>query len=271
MSLLKEALTYLDMGWAVYPSHAVDLETGLCTCGSKDCPCPGKHPVGQWREYQNRLPNKDEVRSWFSSLDCNIGTLTGQVSGIAVVDVDGEKGLASLKTLDLAPTLMARTGGGGLHMFYQISGPVPSRVKAYDGIDIRGDGAYVVLSPSIHRSGKMYKWLRPRLMAEFDPEPFERKGSANGNEEGWYSGLLQGVAQGSRNISAARLAGRYANVGLSLEEAFVLLLAWNERNDPPLDLSELKRTLKAIYRKHSENNTVQIETLGQIRKLLNKE
>src|SRR5688572_2986509 len=117
MKFLDEALVYRSMGWGVYPAHSISME-GVCTCGRIDCPTPGKHPVGRWMEYQNRLPTMHEVKLWFSNLDCNIGTITGRVSGMVVVDVDGNKGLKSLATLDLTPTLQARTGGGGLHLFY---------------------------------------------------------------------------------------------------------------------------------------------------------
>jgi hypothetical protein len=270
MTLLREALVYLDMGWCVYPAHRPQQD-GSCSCGNTNCPYPGKHPVGHWLEYQKQLPTKDEVVSWFSVLDCNVGSITGQVSGMAVVDVDGEKGKESLETLDLAPTLTARTGGGGLHLFYSTSKAVPSRVKVLDGIDIRGEGAYVVLAPSLHRSGRYYKWDVPVKMAEYDPTPFEKYGVPISSGASWAEGLLQGVELGSRSISAARLSGRYFSIGLSLQETWILMSAWNERNTPPLTESELRRSVKSMHRKHLEQSMPQqVTTLGQIRKLLQR-
>lgn len=273
MELLREALTYLDMGWCVYPAHSVDLATGMCSCGRRDCPGPGKHPVGRWTEYQHRLPTKREVKLWFKGTGWNIGTVTGQISGIAVVDVDGETGLASVQALNpsLEPTLTARTGGGGYHYYYSISGPTPSRVRAMDGVDIRGDGGYVVLPPSLHRSGNNYTWLDPRELAAFNPALFEKPEPVYklGAGTGWVDEVLQGVTEGGRNACAARLAGRYFGLGLKREEVWILMSWWNSHNDPPLPTSELKYAVDRIQRKHEQESIpVQIQTLGQIREIL---
>ncbi len=270
MSLLEQALIYLDMGWCVYPAHHVDLNSGLCTCGNLDCPCPGKHPIGQWTAYQRRLPTKAEVELWFSELECNIGMVTGTISKVAVVDVDGKEGHASLKDLDLDPTLSALTGGGGIHMYYSISEPTRSRIRVVDGIDIRADGGYVVLPPSLHKSGRWYVWKDVTVLAPFDASLFEteaRKGSAS---PGWSGEALQGVHQGSRSVTAARLAGRYFGLGLDLDEVWMLMTGWNKRNSPPLSTPELDRTVIAIDRKHkaATKDPVQIKTLAQLRTML---
>lgn len=156
-------------------------------------------------------------------------------------------------------------------MFYSITKHTKSRVQVFEGIDIRGDGGYVVLSPSLHKSGKHYEWLAPRGLALFDPEIFEvlnRQFSSNGN---WVDELLQGVSIGNRNMSAARLSGRYFSIGLSIDEVWILMQNWNQHNDPPLDLVELKRTVEAIRKKHEEASVpIQIETLRQIRRILSR-
>jgi hypothetical protein len=270
---VTEALTYLDMGWAVYPAHSSD-EFGRCSCGQSDCPCPGKHPVGRWMDYQNRLPLPSEVSVWFKNLSCNIGTITGQVSGIAVIDVDGREGLNNLSSLELPSTLTANTGGGGLHLFYSISGPVASRVKVLPGIDVRGDGGFVVLPPSLHNSGRRYQWrvpVAPLTTYDFSklPRPVPKMSDGSSSEEIWTNELLSGVVEGSRSLSAAKLAGRYFGLGLTLNEVWLLMSAWNERNTPPLKESDLKRTVLAIQRKHRDNNEVkQLQTLEDIRVIL---
>lgn len=268
--MLDEALIYLDMGWCVYPAHSVDLSNGLCSCGRKDCPCPGKHPIGRWTEFQGRLPTKREVQVWFSNLDCNIGIVTGRISGVVVVDADGEEGLESIRRLKLSPTLTARTGGGGYHLFYSITHPVSSRVRVTAGVDIRGDGGYVVLPPSTHRSGRTYEWLEPIPLAPFDNDLFPRI-VENHQSNGWTDELWEGVPEGSRSLSAARLAGRYFGLGLNLKEVWILMTSWNKHNIPPLEASDLRRTVEAIHRKHEETVvSVQIRTLNQIRDLLPK-
>lgn len=271
MNLLTEALMYLEMGWGVYPSHSYDPHRKECSCGKLDCPTPGKHPIGHWLDYQQRLPTEGEVILWFRTLDCNIGTITGRVSGIVVVDVDGKQGKQTLKSLNLAPTLTARTGGGGLHLFYQLDRPMNGRIKALPGIDIRADGGYVVLAPSFHQSGRYYEWTDPpRKMAPFDPTPFERKSKFGSlNDSNWLGEIFEGVPEGSRSLTAAKLSGRYFGLGLSFEETWILMSVWNERNDPPLPDTELKATVKAIQRKHETTTVpIQVETMYDIQRLL---
>ena len=270
--MINDALIYLSMGWAVYPAHYVD-DNDLCSCGRPDCPTPGKHPVGRWTDFQERLPTVDEVDTWFTSMRCNIGTVTGQVSGLVVVDIDGAEGIKSARDLELEPTLMSRTGGGGRHLFYATRNPVPSKVRIVDGIDIRGEGAYVVLPPSSHLSGRHYEWLEPRGLTIFDPKPFEKHYSGTSpfaNTSNWYDDLLSGVHEGSRSISAARLAGRYFGLGLSPTETWTLMFEWNLHNTPPLNENELLRTVKAIRRKYErETLPTQISTFRDIENLLN--
>ncbi|GAB3814507.1 bifunctional DNA primase/polymerase [Kribbella italica] len=91
---------------------------------------------------------------------------TGAVSGLLVVDVDpahgGTESLNRLLIGGLLPrTRRVITGSGGLHLYYRHPGQhLPSRpMPGHQGIDIKADGGYVVLPPSIHhRTGLPYRW-----------------------------------------------------------------------------------------------------------------
>ncbi|TDU89172.1 bifunctional DNA primase/polymerase-like protein [Kribbella voronezhensis] len=90
----------------------------------------------------------------------------GAVSGLLVVDVDpahgGTTSMTNLVNDGLLPrTLRVITGSGGQHLYYRHPGhPMPSRpMPGHPGIDIKADGGYVVLPPSIHhRTGLPYRW-----------------------------------------------------------------------------------------------------------------
>lgn len=103
---------------------------------------------------------------------------SGAVSGLVVVDVDpahgGDSSLSDLMTARLVPrTLHVHTGSGGLHLYYRHPGQhLPSRPMPHRaGIDIKADGGYVVLPPSIHhRTHRPYQWgTTARDLVEMPP------------------------------------------------------------------------------------------------------
>ncbi|WP_329482246.1 bifunctional DNA primase/polymerase [Kribbella sp. NBC_01484] len=113
---------------------------------------------------------------------------SGAVSGLVVVDVDpahgGDSSLSDLMTARLVPrTLHVHTGSGGLHLYYRHPGQhLPSRPMPHRaGIDIKADGGYVVLPPSIHhRTHRPYQWgttardlveMPPALVTACQPAP----------------------------------------------------------------------------------------------------
>ena len=120
--------------------------------------------------------DRARIRGWWAHWpQAGIGLVTGRRSGLAVLDIDpAHDGLESLRSLadsghGLPTTLCANTGGGGRHYFFAISagervantsGRVPG-VGETPGVDIRGDGGYVVAAPSLHRSGQRYAWRAP--------------------------------------------------------------------------------------------------------------
>jgi hypothetical protein len=110
---------------------------------------------------------KEWWRQWPSA---NIGVATGATSGIAVIDIDLPAAGPSFDSLlghGLKPTLTGLTGGGGVHLIYRCSdetlgnsaGRLPGIDPDLPGIDLRGNGGYIVAPPSDHRSGNSYEWL----------------------------------------------------------------------------------------------------------------
>src|SRR5207245_8411583 len=94
--------------------------------------------------------------------NANIGIATGPDSGLVVLDVDCPEILNGWQS----DTLTAETGKGQ-HFYFALNGTaVKNSVrKLGDGLDLRGDGGYVVAPPSRHASGVTYTWR------DFDREP----------------------------------------------------------------------------------------------------
>ena len=108
--------------------------------------------------------NPETIKRYWRIADRNIGIPTGSVSGVWILDVDGEDGEAALRGLQARLGALPRTRevitGGGRHLWFRYTGPIPStadtRIGA--GVHTRGDGGYVVVPPSVHASGRIYQW-----------------------------------------------------------------------------------------------------------------
>jgi hypothetical protein len=61
----------------------------------------------------------------------------------------------------LPETRVVHTGGGGLHFYFEHPGfHTPNSVSELGpGLDLRGDGGYVLLPPSVHATSRIYSWL----------------------------------------------------------------------------------------------------------------
>jgi hypothetical protein len=169
-NLLPAALAYVNrFRWPVFPVHGI--LNGRCTCGNPECTRPGKHPIGKLVPHGLLDATLDEkhVKEWWRDMPyANIGVPTGLASGLVVLDVDvGKTGDESLWDLQerfeqLPATVMALTGGGGFHYLFLHPGAgikVRNSTSAIGpGLDIRGDGGYIVVPPSSHKSGRRYEW-----------------------------------------------------------------------------------------------------------------
>lgn len=161
---LVAALRYAELGWPVFPVAPVDRGSGRCGC--KDgpaCEQVAKHPLVRWAEAATTDPG--QIRSWWERWkpDANIGLATGKRSGLVVVDIDRQHdGHATRAALEAAgyvfpPTVAARTRNGGWHFVYQTPGGrrVANTTAALagigdtPGIDVRGDGGYIIVAPSV--------------------------------------------------------------------------------------------------------------------------
>jgi Bifunctional DNA primase/polymerase, N-terminal len=183
---------------------------------------------------------------------------TGPENGIFVIDEDVPGAMDLLKRFGRLPaTLTARSGRGPHLYFAHMGGKIVNRAgkmvaKARNpyhadtwvethGLDVRGDGGSIVVPPSIHHSGRPYRWIDSGVSIALPPiwllqmlgEKREAK-LAKGSDRA-PAPSLQGICdrlartkEGSRNASlneAAFLAGKTVRAGLASEnEAIAALL-----------------------------------------------
>lgn len=167
--LLEAALQYAARGWVVLPLHGIRANGApCCTCRKGPaCKSAGKHPRLERTGPGHSAASSDpaQIEAWWRQWpQANVGIVTGRLSGIAVVDLDGVAGVALLAAAvaahePLPRTLQAVSGrlGGGLHLYYAADAETPE--IAADGCDLRGDGGLIVAPPSWHVSGRQYAWV----------------------------------------------------------------------------------------------------------------
>lgn len=269
--MLRAALAYAQrLNWKVFPLHHIENER--CSCGKPDCKNPGKHPRWKKGVIENGLKaataDEKKIRHfWTLWPEANIGIATGSASGFWVLDVDTKDGgPASLEELidnygELPETVEAITGSGGSHyLFKHVPGIQNQTSQIAKGLDIRGEGGYIVAAPSIHISGKTYEWeLSGRPLEKSVQEAPEwllalirtNTGSKpTAKPVSHWATILQGVGNGQRNHSAASLTGYLLRKGLDPEIAFLLINGWNRgMNNPPMEDAELARTFISILNK----------------------
>ncbi len=138
-----------------------------------------KEPMAGSRGHLDATLEVDVVRArWAKNRNANIGVLTGARSGFWAFDVDrqhdGHEALAELTARhgELPPTVGVHTPSGGFHYWWKWPEHGPeircSTSRVGPGLDVRGEGGYIVAPPSILADGRCYRWVRngARTIAE---------------------------------------------------------------------------------------------------------
>lgn len=156
---------------------------------------------------------------------------------------------------ELPSTVEQITGGGGRHLFFKHpAATVKNKVSLVSGIDIRGDGGYIVVAPSRHASGNLYRWKPGHGPDEIELAELPT----------WWLGFLQDkpekeqspvklegpvIPEGCRNRTLFELACSLRAKGLPESAIWAALTTTNEeRCAPPLDEVELRRTFNSAMK-----------------------
>jgi len=264
--MFNAAMVLLDQGLSVVPSSPID-----------------KRPKVAWKQFQNRLPTHEEWEQWHDQLgdNYNIGIVTGALSGVVVVDCDSENS-AEWALRNLPPTTIYSRTGRGYHIWFKHPG-VKVKTKAFvrEGIDVRGDGGFIVVPPSWHAgSGRNYQWntgidcqpYNDQLWNELETYPIksspwsetvdEPTGNLNINladidisDRPFVHLEKKPVPHGRRNQEAVKYAGKFAALRIDRKQAAADLMEWNlEYCQPPMGERELRSVISSAYKmKHQQD------------------
>ena len=240
---MADALTYAASGWHIFP-------------------CKGKIPRTA-HGCKDATTDSDTIRGWWQQWpDATVAIATGALSGLFVVDLDTKNadGVEAFNALERqhgdtdAPT--AHTPSGGEHRYFRYPDGVTvknSASKIAPGVDVRGDGGYVIAPPSAG-----YEW---DIGTESESLP---------DAPGWLLKIIIEAAtvtattaddvavifaKGERNDGMARYAGRFRRMGLHDAELIEALQVINVyRCNPPLKDREVVQIAKSVER-YNPNTT----------------
>lgn len=133
-----------------------------------------KHPAVRWKNLQSRRVSLRELECWKHLFEGGgVGTVTGAISQTIVIETDGLSGEALLEEFQhahgpLSSTLIIRSGSGrGNHYHFEHPGFwVPTKANPKIKIDVKGDGGFCILPPSLHTSGGRYTIVQDGRPAE---------------------------------------------------------------------------------------------------------
>ena len=246
--LLDAAIEYATKyKWAVFPCSPMSKKP-LTPHGCKDA----KKSVGAIKAWWGRWP------------DASIGIATGSVSNLIVIDedLDEDKGLNGYEAVSewehingaLPATVQCITGRGGYHLYYQYDGTdIKNRTGILDGVDVRGEGGYVIAPPSMHPNGTEYQWEDAPDEIELAPIDATVRRFLFGESEKPKTAadfkLPDRIQSGERNDTLFRLACSMQSQGLPDAAIMAALERTNqEACDSPLDDEELEIIINSALR-----------------------
>lgn len=234
----EEALHLASLGWSVFPVAA-----------------GGKSPATK-HGFKDASHDPALICPMFGEVNYNIGIATGQPSGgIIVIDADvkpdqNKNGIEVIQQWQESygawpTTVEAESGSGGRHWYFKTSTEIRNSANGELGVDIRGDGGYIIAPPSVHPNGNSYTWL-PGLspyeheVAEVNDsisqfiEHITRKAKHNT----WQK--KDHVPEGTRDNELFLACCSWQARGYSYEAILKMAHEYNEqRFDPPLSDDEV--------------------------------
>lgn len=226
---------------------------------------PGKKEPAIYGGSKDYTDNPEQIEAWWgfgrhphTAPDFNVGVVCGEPSGgLIIIDVDDHDadGFASLREFEithgkLPETVKVITGSHGRHYYYRTSRKLRPFANVELGIDLRAEGSYALIPPSIHPNGELYEfaasfddceiaqandtvyelidWITPRHA--YDP--------ATGTGERFK--LPEKIGKGGRNDTLFRYACSLRSIHRGRDEIFNGLVGVNAtRCEEPLSIDEI--------------------------------
>jgi hypothetical protein len=259
MNFTDTALRYAKVGWPVLPIFSI--KDGHCACWKgAECTETAKHPIISGG-LTNATTDETVIRLWGNLY--GTANLAVRTDNLVVVDVDSVKvpeAKAAMSALvaehpELRDAWIVRTGSGGYHYIFAANPDKPignSTSKLGKGIDTRGIGGYIVVPPSVHKSGGHYKWLRKTDELPMVPDWMFDLLSKAKETEGTFTGGGEPIPPHTRHAFFLQLAARLRNLNADEETMYAMMMKENEKRCDPLhDVEDIRKIAEDFAKKNS--------------------
>ena len=240
---LESALWLASLGFSIMP----------------DKPKKKEPLLKSWKPRQEKCASENMIRKWWKDEPkANVGIVTGKISGIFVIDLDGPGARPMLEKKlghKLPKTPFVKTGRGE-HLYFKDDDNITgNRTKVLsdengNSVDVRADGGQVLAPPSVHPNGSLYKWgIKPKddrsNIAMCPPKLIELL-TSDAEQECEATGQ---ITKGSRNDAVTKEGGRRLDSCNSENELYKELGEFNRNKcNPPLPQKEIKSIAKSVWR-----------------------
>ena len=268
----------------------IDYALKYARMGLRIHPCNTETKKPYLKAWQKKATTDEEtIKKWWAKWpDAQIALATGEWKdgyNIIAIDCDnhpktGDYGTEDLRLWEdtqgeIPETWGSITGSGGEHYIFRTRGKgIRSRTRCYGSIDIRGEGGYIILPPSLHPNGNRYEW-------QFDPDEYELAeanssvldlcGYKESNNKKIKSSFKMPdiVAEGSRNDTLHKYASSMQARGYSDQVIKERIQALNKTAcNPPLQDSEVMQIFESVTSRYpkgtaclASNNPLDISAL----------
>lgn len=247
MNKLKMVESYLDRGWGLTP-------VGAPKSGNENS---GKNPfLPGWT--QNPIRDMETGKGyWDNGKEYNVGVMTGEVSGLVVLDIDKpdmfEKFLEQFPECKNTYTVRRNNAPEWKsHYYFKLADftPPSHNVETTGWGDLMCNGKQVVAPPSVHYTGGVYE-----VVNDAEPLPFKRE---------YYDALLMAkkkpaktkkksspgkekVQEGERNNTLFSWGRQLRKQGMSKKEVEAAALEYCQECEPPYDEAEALKTVESVF------------------------
>ena len=249
-SSLELALAYFDEGYNVVPLQRSNKKPPSF--------------LGGWEQYKTERPTRDLVETWFKDRDNLVVALV--CGKFLVVDADSPEAMSWVEN-NLPVTPFKVITGKGMHYYYNnpenyttFATRRTNETPIERLIDLRGVGGLIIAPYNRHANGSVY---RPVVIHDWDLHDVDDLPNFTETEFHKITGVpktvtknatapfaIDGVNEGSRNDTAARIAGYLISKNINLDFTKFFLQSWNEQNQPPLPQDEVDSVVENVKRTH---------------------